>query len=94
MLYNAQRGRGLHQSLQEMRGRALCTSEGRFFWAEGAGPRGQSPERVIKGEREAEGEASEKSGTHPPGDPEDHWKHVSFALSGMLRRVWAQAGRL
>lgn len=92
MLYNALRGRGLRQSLQEMRGRALCTSRGRFFWAEGAGPRGRSPESVIKAEREAEGEAREESGTQPLGHPEDHRKHVSFALSGMLRRVWAQAG--
>lgn len=41
MLYKALRGRGLHHSLQEMRGRALRTSGGRFLWAEGAGPEGE-----------------------------------------------------
>lgn len=82
-LYNARQGRGLPQSLWEMR-REPCAhlGEGSSGQRELA-PRGRGPERVVKGEREAEGESRGESGAQPLGDPEDHRKRMGFALSGM-----------
>ena len=83
MLYKAPRGRGFHHSLQEMRAEPCAhLGEGSSGQRELA-PRGRSPERVVKGEREVEGESRGESRAQPLGDPEDHRKRMSFALSGM-----------
>lgn len=76
-----------------MGGRALCTSDEGSSGQRELAPRGRSPGHVIKGEREAEGEAREESGHSPWGTLEDHQKHVGFALSGILRRCGHRQAR-